>query len=128
MTLGLGAACLWLVTGIPIGILAAVRRRGFWARASMPLRRSSVCSLPVFWLGQLLLYVFWFKLNLFPASGLAIGQSMWQAVLEGRFILRGSRWRWVHGVLRADGARQHDRDVVRGLHADGARQGAVQAA
>jgi peptide/nickel transport system permease protein len=86
LTLGLGAACLWLFTGIPIGILAAVRRRGFWARTSMLLAIIGV-SMPVFWLGQLLLYVFWFKLGLVPSSGLAIGQSMWSAVLEGRFIL-----------------------------------------
>jgi peptide/nickel transport system permease protein len=86
ITLGIGAACIWLITGIPIGVLAATRRRGFWARTSMLMAIVGV-SLPVFWLGQLLLYVFWFKLNLVPASGLAIGQSMWGAVLEGRFIL-----------------------------------------
>jgi peptide/nickel transport system permease protein len=86
ITLGIGAACIWLMTGIPIGVLAATRRRGFWARTSMLMAIVGV-SLPVFWLGQLLLYVFWFKLHLVPASGLAIGQSMWGAVLEGRFIL-----------------------------------------
>ena len=40
-------------------------------------------SMPVFWLGQLLLYLFWFKFNEWfgwgaPSSGLAIGASIWR--------------------------------------------------
>jgi peptide/nickel transport system permease protein len=44
-------------------------------------------SMPVFWLGYVLLYVFWFRLGWAPPSGIPIGTSVWQAVLQGRFIL-----------------------------------------
>ena len=44
-------------------------------------------SMPVFWLGYVLLYVFWFRLGWAPLSGIPIGTSVWQAVLQGRFIL-----------------------------------------
>ena len=44
-------------------------------------------STPTFWLGFLFLYVFWFKLQWAPASGIPIGESVPEAVLQGRFIL-----------------------------------------
>ena len=44
-------------------------------------------SMPVFWLGQLFLYFFWFKLGLAPSSGLDIGSNIWQSIAQGKFIL-----------------------------------------
>ena len=44
-------------------------------------------SLPVFWLGQLLLYFMWFKLHLAPSSGLEINASVWGSAFHGKFIL-----------------------------------------
>ena len=86
ITLGVGAACIWLVLGIPIGILSAIRRNSFSSRSAMFLAIVGV-SMPVFWLGQLLLYVFWFKLGIMPSSGLEIGASIWDSILQGKFIL-----------------------------------------
>jgi peptide/nickel transport system permease protein len=86
ITLGVGAALLWLVLGIPIGILSAVRRNALSSRATMLLAIIGV-SLPVFWLGQLLLYIFWFKFRIMPSSGLEIGASIWDSILQGKFIL-----------------------------------------
>ena len=84
--LGVGAATLWLCVGIPLGIAAGARPRSLVARWTMILAIVGV-SLPVFWLGQLLLYFFWFKLELAPSSGLDIGQSVWLSALSGKFIL-----------------------------------------
>jgi peptide/nickel transport system permease protein len=86
ITLAVGAAILWLLIGIPIGILSGIKRGSFWDRSAMLFALIGV-SLPVFWLGQLLLYVFWFKLGIAPSSGLDIGASMWQSILDGKFIL-----------------------------------------
>ena len=86
ITLGVGAACIWLMLGIPIGILSAIRRNTFSSRAAMLFAIVGV-SMPVFWLGQLLLYVFWFKLGIMPSSGLEIGASIWDSILQGKFIL-----------------------------------------
>jgi peptide/nickel transport system permease protein len=81
-----GAALTWLVIGIPIGIVSAVRRRSVLDRASMAFALFGV-SAPVFWLAYLFLYVFWFKLHWAPSSGIPIGTSVLEAVLQGRFIL-----------------------------------------
>jgi peptide/nickel transport system permease protein len=85
-TLAVGAAAIWLALGIPLGVLAGIKRRSAASRMTMLLAIVGV-SVPVFWLGQLLLYVFWFKLGWAPPSGLEIGQSVPAAVLTGSFIL-----------------------------------------
>lgn len=86
VTLAVGAAVLWLSIGIPIGIVSGIKRGSFWDRTGMVFALIGV-SMPVFWLGQLLLYFLWFKLNLAPASGLEIGSNVWQSVVQGKFIL-----------------------------------------
>ena len=91
-TLAVGAATIWLLIGIPLGVLAGIKRRSAASRAAMLLAIVGV-SMPVFWLGQLLLYVFWFQLGWAPPSGLEIGQSLPNAVLTGRSSFPGSRSR-----------------------------------
>ena len=86
IALASGAAITWLLIGIPVGIVSAVRRRSVLDRASMAFALFGV-SAPVFWLAYLFLYVFWFKLHWAPSSGIPIGTSVLEAVLQGRFIL-----------------------------------------
>jgi peptide/nickel transport system permease protein len=86
IALAVGAAATWLLLGIPIGIVSAIRRRSVLDRASMAFALFGV-SAPVFWLAYLFLYVFWFKLHWAPSSGIPIGMSVMEAVLQGRFIL-----------------------------------------
>jgi peptide/nickel transport system permease protein len=86
ITLALGAAILWLCMGIPIGIVSGVKRGSIYDRAGMLFALIGV-SMPVFWLGQLLLYVFWYQLHWAPSSGLEIGDTIWQSIAQGKFIL-----------------------------------------
>jgi peptide/nickel transport system permease protein len=86
ITLAVGAAVIWLAMGVPIGIISGVRKGSIWDRAGMVFALIGV-SMPVFWLGQILLYVFWFKLGWLPSSGLEIGDSIWQSIAAGKFIL-----------------------------------------
>jgi peptide/nickel transport system permease protein len=86
MTLTLGAAVLWLIIGLPIGIVSAIRRRSLADRAGMLFALFGV-SAPVFWLGYVMLYVFWFKLGWAPSPGLDVGESLGHAILAGKFIL-----------------------------------------
>ena len=86
ITLAVGAAITWLLMGIPIGIISAVRRGSVWDRTSMVFALIGV-SAPVFWLAYLFLYIFWFKLGWAPPSGIPIGESVIQAVFSGVFIL-----------------------------------------
>src|SRR6266545_2026110 len=84
--LGLDAAVVWMLVGIPIGILSAIRRRSLADRSAMIFAILGV-SLPIFWLAYVFLYVFWFKLGWLPGSGIPRNQSVIQAALTGHFIL-----------------------------------------
>jgi len=86
LVLAVGAGIIWLLLGIPIGIISAIKRRTMIDRAGMLFALFGV-SAPQFWLAYVLLFVFWFKLHLAPSSGIPIGMSVWTAVLHGRFIL-----------------------------------------
>jgi peptide/nickel transport system permease protein len=86
LTLAIGAGVIWLLIGIPIGIVSAIKRRSLADRAAMLFALFGV-SAPVFWLAYVLLYVFWFKLHIAPSSGIPIGQSALSAAFHGRFIL-----------------------------------------
>ncbi len=85
-TLTIGGAIVWLMIGIPIGIVSAIRRGSVADRAGMLFALVGV-SMPDFWLGLILLYFLWFKLRIAPTSGLEINASIWQSVLQGKFIL-----------------------------------------
>jgi len=73
--LAIGAALVWLCIGIPIGIVSAVKRRSLVDRLSMGLALFFV-SAPVFWLGLMGLWLFWFKLGVAAGTGyVSIGTS-----------------------------------------------------
>jgi peptide/nickel transport system permease protein len=63
-----GAAILWLFSGVAIGVLSAVRRRSFADRFAMGFALFGI-STPVFWLGLMMLYIFWSKLGWAPGTG-----------------------------------------------------------
>jgi peptide/nickel transport system permease protein len=66
--LAVGAALVWILIGVPIGILSARRPRSMFDRAAMTFALFGV-SAPVFWLGLMFLYVFWYKLGVAAGSG-----------------------------------------------------------
>jgi peptide/nickel transport system permease protein len=84
--LACGAAFFWIVVGVPIGIVAAVRRGTLTDKFVMIFALLGI-SAPDFWLAYLSLYIFWFKLRIMPSSGIPIGMSVWEAALQGRFIM-----------------------------------------
>jgi peptide/nickel transport system permease protein len=64
----LGAAIIWLVVGVSIGVLSAVKRRTVADRAAMGFVLIGI-SAPVFWLGLMALYIFWNKLGWTGGTG-----------------------------------------------------------
>src|SRR4051794_26738427 len=62
LALIVGAATIWLILGVAIGVLSAVKRRTFFDRAAMSFALFGI-SAPVFWLGLMALWIFWFKWN-----------------------------------------------------------------
>ena len=63
-----GAAIIWLVLGVGIGVLSAVRRRSATDRLSMGFALVGI-STPVFWLGLMALFIFWQKLGWVGGTG-----------------------------------------------------------
>jgi peptide/nickel transport system permease protein len=68
LSLAVGASVVWLCLGIPIGILSALKPRSAFDRIAMGFALFGV-SAPVFWLGQLFLWIFWFKLGIAAGTG-----------------------------------------------------------
>ena len=65
LSLAVGAAVIWLVSGVGIGVLSALRRGTFFDRAAMSTALLGV-SLPIFFTGQILLLLFSYKWQIFP--------------------------------------------------------------
>jgi peptide/nickel transport system permease protein len=65
ISLTIGAAVLWLITGIAVGVISAVRRRSVLDRTAMGLALIAI-SAPVYWLGLLSLYLFSSDIGKFP--------------------------------------------------------------
>jgi peptide/nickel transport system permease protein len=63
ISLALGAAVIWLLMGVSIGIVSALRRRTFVDRLAMGFALFGI-SAPVFWLGLIALFIFWQKLGI----------------------------------------------------------------
>ena len=64
----MGAAILWLIMGVSVGVLSAVKRRTVADRAAMGFALFGI-STPVFWLGLMALYIFWRQLGWVGGSG-----------------------------------------------------------
>jgi peptide/nickel transport system permease protein len=67
-SLALGAAVLWLVTGVGIGVLSALKRGSIFDRAAMSVALAGV-SLPIFFTALLSLAIFRDSVPLFPDAG-----------------------------------------------------------
>jgi len=65
ISLAAGAAVLWLVAGLGVGIISALRRHSFMDRASMGTALVLI-SAPEFWLGLVLLLLFSEGIGKFP--------------------------------------------------------------
>lgn len=64
-SLALGAAVIWVIGGVLVGVISALRRGKFIDRLSMGVALAAV-SLPVFFTGLLLQYLFRYKWQIWP--------------------------------------------------------------
>jgi peptide/nickel transport system permease protein len=77
VSLAAGAVAIWLLVGVSVGILSAVRRRTLLDRSAMATALLFV-SAPEYWLGLLALFLFSAdigKLPIFPGAGSYVGLS-----------------------------------------------------
>lgn len=71
ISLAVGAAVVWLITGTAIGTVSAVKRRSIFDRMTMGGALIAI-SAPVFWLGLVSLFLFSTdvgKIHIFPGAG-----------------------------------------------------------
>jgi peptide/nickel transport system permease protein len=83
-----GASVIWLATGLPIGIVSAIRRRSWLDRASMSTALVFV-SAPEYWLGLIALYLFAAdigQVKIFPGAG-------------SYASLTSDPWKWLTSLL-----------------------------
>lgn len=85
LSLALGGALLWLVLGFVVGVVSALHPRSIRDRASMVFALVGV-SMPQFLLGIGLIYLFYFRIHVFPAPEYVPltedpAQWMWHLVL-----------------------------------------------
>jgi peptide/nickel transport system permease protein len=69
-SLAIGASIVWLLIGIPIGVISALKRRSLMDRGSMLFALIGV-SLPTFWLGLMVVFLFDFRLNWYSVGDYA---------------------------------------------------------
>jgi peptide/nickel transport system permease protein len=67
-SIAVGAAILWLIVGLLVGVISALKRGSFLDRAAMTIALAGV-SFPVFLTGLLLLIFLGLKLQIFPSGG-----------------------------------------------------------
>jgi peptide/nickel transport system permease protein len=88
LSLTLGAAVLWIVGGLSVGILSALRRHSLMDRAAMGVALVLI-SAPEFWLGLSFLYLFAADigvLKIFPGAGSYVG-------------LTSDPWKWFTSMI-----------------------------
>jgi peptide/nickel transport system permease protein len=82
LSLAAGAAVLWLVGGVAVGVLSALKRGSFLDRSAMGVALAGV-SLPIFFTGQVALLLFSFKWRIFNVQYVGITQNplLWAKAL-----------------------------------------------
>ena len=133
LSLAVGAAIIWTIFGIAIGVISGVQQGRFADRALTILALGGI-STPIFWLGAVLLYLLTFRwhasplFNWIPAGGyvpFAESPGQWAAHLALPWIVLVGR---LDRLLRARRAGLADRDAVGRLRAHGPRNGSLAAA
>jgi len=83
--LAIASVCLASLVGVTVGVIAAVKQNSFFDYLSMVGALMGV-SMPIFWLGLILIVIFSVTLNLLPVSG-RIDIGMEPTMITGSYLL-----------------------------------------
>ncbi|MBF0199779.1 MAG: ABC transporter permease [Desulfamplus sp.] len=127
LELGFTALILALVVSIPAGIISAVKRNSIFDYASMTTALFGI-SIPVFFTGILLIYLFAVKLRILPASG--YGGSMFtldgiRHLLMPAFVLSFTLMASTTRITRSSMLDVLKEDYVRTARAKGVKESTV---
>jgi peptide/nickel transport system permease protein len=122
------AFCISIIIGLPIGVIAAVRR-GTWLDNVLTSIGNLGITIPVFWLGILLIYLFGLKLHLLPIFGYTSPlKNFWlstQQILMPVFCLSVPPIASAVRLTRSSMLEVLRQDYVRTAWAKGLREGVV---
>ena len=122
LSLAAGAAIIWLIMGISVGVISALKRGSFFDRAAMTLALAGV-SLPIFWTGLVSLALFSYKLGWTPPGASYVPLTENPAVGACPDPAVDHAGPAVLGAVRPTHPRRHARDHERGLHPHRAGEG-----
>lgn len=126
VSLALGAAVVWLVIGIAVGTISAVKRGSLFDRSAMGTALVAI-SAPVYWLGLLSLFLFASdigKIPIFPGAGSYVPLTQdpikwFTALILPWFVLAASFAAIYARLLRANLIDAMSEDYVRTARAKG---------
>ena len=126
LSLTVGAALLWLLMGIPIGIISAIKRGSVVDRTTMAGALAGV-SFPDFWLGLVALFLFANdigRFHVFPGAGSYVGLTVspvdwFTSLLLPWFVLASTSAAVYSRVLRGALIEAMGEDYIRTARAKG---------
>jgi peptide/nickel transport system permease protein len=128
ISVAVGAAVIFLITGITVGVISAIRRRSVLDRLTMGLSLVAI-SAPVYWLGLVALFLFAADIGRFPVSffkgagsyvPFSDDPSLWfQSLLLPWIVLAGSFAALYARLLRANLIETMSEDYIRTARAKG---------
>jgi peptide/nickel transport system permease protein len=129
ISLAVGAAVVWLVIGIAVGTISAIRRRSLFDRVAMGGALVGI-SAPVYWLGLLSLFLFSNdigKFKIFPGSGSYVPFSQdptkwFTSLILPWFVLAASFAAFYARLLRSNLIEVMSEDYIRTARAKGLRE------
>jgi peptide/nickel transport system permease protein len=129
ISLAVGAAIIWLMMGIPVGIISAIKRGSLLDRTAMGIALVFV-SMPVFWLGLVVLFLFANdigRFHVFPGAntytGLTVSPVHWfTSLLMPWFVLAATSAAVYSRVLRGSLLEAMGEDYIRTARAKGLRE------
>jgi peptide/nickel transport system permease protein len=131
LQLAIVALVLQLVIGVPLGVLAALKR-GHWFDGAVRVFGVAGHAIPAFWLGQILIIIFAINLRLLPSQGmLTVGASQADVfdrlkhIILPAFVLALTGIANYSRILRTETLDVLSQDFVRTAHAKGLRERTV---
>ena len=131
LQLALVALALQLLIGVPLGVVAALKR-GTWVDGAVRVFGVAGHAVPAFWLGLVLILFFAVQLRLLPSQGmLTVGKDVWDIPDRIKHILLPAVVLSLTGIanysriLRTETLDVLSQDFVRTAHAKGLRERTV---
>ena len=131
LVLALTALMLQLVIGVPLGVIAALKR-GTWVDGVIRIFGVAGHAVPAFWLGLMLIIFFAVQLRWLPSQGmLSVGAEFWDLpdrlkhLLLPAFVLSLTGIATYSRILRTETLDVLSQDYVRTAHAKGLRERTV---